>query len=73
MNSGIRQRLFDFGHSVKIPLGSCDGCGSNVKSAMLMVNNFVTRTLESPIKGKFDIYSACMTEESESICLEADP
>ena len=26
MNSGIRQRLFQFGHSVKIPLGSCNGC-----------------------------------------------
>ena len=73
MNSGIRQRLFEFGHSVKIPLGSHNGCGSNVKSAMLMIDNSVTRTLESPIKRKFDIYSACRVEEGKSICLQADP
>ena len=44
-----------------------------MKSAMLMIDNSVTRTLESPIERKFDIYSACTVEEGKSICLQADP
>jgi len=39
----------------------------------LMISNFVTEFLESPIERKFYIHGACMIEEGKSICLEADP